>query len=89
LTTYGERLGLAFHIMDDLLDVRGDQVAAGKRVGKDASRGKLTFPSLLGIDESSRRAEALTAEACEAIAPLAPSARGLALLARYVIERDR
>ena len=63
LTTYGERLGLAFQIMDDLLDVRGDQVTAGKRVGKDADRGKLTFPKLLGIDESERRAEALGSEA--------------------------
>ncbi|MBI3467252.1 MAG: polyprenyl synthetase family protein [Planctomycetes bacterium] len=89
LTVYGERLGLAFQITDDLLDVRGDQVAVGKRVGKDTDRGKLTFPSLLGIDESSRRAGALVAEACAAIAPLAPAAHGLELLARYVIERDR
>jgi geranylgeranyl diphosphate synthase type II len=89
LSKFGERLGLAFQIMDDLLDVRGDQVAVGKRVGKDSGRGKLTFPSLLGIDESSRRAGALVAEACAAIAPLRPAAHGLELLARYVVGRDR
>ena len=45
---YGVKLGLAFQIMDDVLDLRGDEVAMGKRLGKDTTRGKLTFPSLLG-----------------------------------------
>jgi geranylgeranyl diphosphate synthase, type II len=89
LEEYGRRLGLAFQIADDLLDVQGNEEAAGKRVGKDADRGKLTFPGLLGIDESVRRARSLVSEACELVAPLGAAAEPLASLARYVVERDR
>jgi geranylgeranyl diphosphate synthase type II len=89
LDLYGRRMGLAFQIMDDLLDVRGDEHAVGKRLGKDMQRGKLTFPGLLGIEESHRRARDLIAAARDAIAPLGPSAEGLDALALYVLERDR
>jgi geranylgeranyl diphosphate synthase type II len=88
LTAYGERIGLTFQIMDDLLDVSGSQASLGKRVGKDAARGKLTFPGLLGIEESLRRAQALTAEAIAALAPLGPDVEVLEDLARYVVERN-
>jgi geranylgeranyl diphosphate synthase type II len=88
LDAFGERIGLTFQIMDDLLDVRGSQESMGKRVGKDAARGKLTFPGLLGIDESLRRAESLTAEAIAALAPLGPDVEVLEDLARYVVERN-
>ena len=50
LDAYGRRFGLAFQITDDLLDVEGTSRQAGKRVGKDAARGKLTYPGLLGVD---------------------------------------
>lgn len=89
LEEYGRRLGLAFQIADDLLDVQGNEEAAGKRVGKDADHGKLTFPGLLGIDESMQRARRLVAEACELVAPLGAAAEPLVSLARYVVERDR
>jgi geranylgeranyl diphosphate synthase type II len=89
LEEYGRRLGLAFQIMDDLLDVQGDEEAVGKRLGKDASRGKVTFPGLLGIDESHQRAQTLITEACQALAPFGSAAEGLEALARYVLERDR
>ncbi len=89
LEEYGRALGLAFQIADDLLDVNGNEQAVGKRVGKDANRGKLTFPGLLGVDESRRRAERLIAQACDALAPLGPPAEHLVMLARYVVERDR
>jgi geranylgeranyl diphosphate synthase type II len=89
LEQYGRRLGLAFQIADDLLDVRGDEGALGKRVGKDAGRGKLTFPGFLGVEESQRRAERLVAEARETLEPFAANAEGLESLARYVVERDR
>ncbi|NQU21900.1 MAG: polyprenyl synthetase family protein [Candidatus Nealsonbacteria bacterium] len=89
LDRYGDRLGLAFQITDDLLDVTGDDAAAGKRVGKDARQGKLTFPGLLGIDESARRAERLIGEACEALLPLGSGTELLNALARYVLERNR
>ena len=65
LDVYGQRLGLAFQITDDLLDVRSNQTATGKRVGKDAQRGKLTFPALLGIEQSVQRAEQSIVEACQ------------------------
>jgi geranylgeranyl diphosphate synthase type II len=89
LSTYGQAVGLAFQVADDLLDVRGDAERMGKRVRKDASSGKLTYPSLLGIEESQRRAERLVAAAREAIAPLGPQGHRLESVARYVIERDR
>jgi geranylgeranyl diphosphate synthase type II len=56
LERYGRKIGLAFQIADDLLDVEGDEAAMGKRVGKDSEHGKLTFPGLLGVEESRRRA---------------------------------
>jgi geranylgeranyl diphosphate synthase type II len=89
LQEYGRRLGLAFQITDDLLDVRSDEATTGKRVGKDADQGKLTFPGLLGVKQSGRRAAQLIREACEALAPLGAGAEGLQALARYVLERDR
>lgn len=88
LDEYGTRLGLTFQIMDDLLDVGGSEQALGKRVGKDAARGKLTFPGLLGVDESRRRAEVLTTEAIAAVATLGPDVEVLEDLARYVVERN-
>ncbi len=89
LATYGTKLGLAFQIADDLLDVRGDESAMGKRIGKDSGRGKLTFPALLGIDESTRRAHQLIDEACHALAIFEVNASPLEGLARYVVERKR
>ncbi|REJ67456.1 MAG: polyprenyl synthetase family protein [Planctomycetota bacterium] len=89
LLQYGTNLGLAFQIVDDLLDVAGDEAATGKRLGKDSERGKLTYPSLLGIEESRRRAELLIADACAAIQPFGPAAALLESLARFVQRRDR
>ncbi len=89
LGQYGRRLGLAFQITDDLLDVRGNESALGKRVGKDTDQGKLTYPRVYGIDESSRRAEQLAREACQSLAPFGGRADGLEALARYVLERNR
>jgi geranylgeranyl diphosphate synthase, type II len=89
LDEYGRCLGLAFQITDDLLDVRSSEAATGKRVEKDARRGKLTYPGLLGIEESQRRALQLTEEACRAIGRLGPAAGPMEALARYVVERDR
>lgn len=87
LDEYGRRLGLAFQIIDDLLDVDGDVQTMGKRTQKDSSRGKLTFPALLGREESSRRAALLVEQARQAVAPFGPKAQQLDALARYVLER--
>jgi geranylgeranyl diphosphate synthase type II len=89
LDGYGRRIGLAFQITDDLLDVEGSADLAGKRVGKDAGRGKLTYPGLLGAAESRRWAERLCREAREQLAPFGPDAAGLLALADFVLERDR
>jgi geranylgeranyl diphosphate synthase type II len=88
LEQYGSRLGLAFQVTDDLLDVRSTEQSMGKRVGKDAEKGKITFPGLLGIEASESYAEQLIAEACAALEPLGPQAEGLVALARYVLERN-
>jgi geranylgeranyl diphosphate synthase, type II len=89
LERFGRKIGLVFQIADDLLDVEGSEAALGKRVGKDSKHGKLTFPGLLGIEESRRRALRLTDEACAALAPLGEKRAGLEVLARYVLERNR
>jgi len=88
LTVYGESVGLAFQIADDLLDVFGQQDKMGKGVQKDVAHGKQTYPSLLGVDESRRRAIQLIERACEAVTPLADRSHPLTALARYLIERD-
>jgi geranylgeranyl diphosphate synthase type II len=89
LDAYGRSLGLAFQIVDDLLDVEGHSDQTGKRVGKDAARGKLTYPGFLGVAESRQRAERLGHEAVEALAPLGPAAVRLRELVDYVLKRDR
>jgi geranylgeranyl diphosphate synthase type II len=89
LDGYGRCFGLAFQITDDLLDVEGSAGQTGKRVGKDAARGKLTYPGLLGALESRRRAERLEQEAHEYLSPLGPGGERLRRLFRFVLERDR
>lgn len=88
LDYYGEKVGLAFQIIDDWLDVQGDEAAMGKRLRKDSHHGKLTFPSLLGVAESKRYAEACVREACERLEVLAPRQQHLVALANYVLERN-
>jgi len=89
LTDYGRQIGLAFQIIDDLLDVEGDAVKLGKDVRKDEAAGKLTYPGLLGVEESRRRAWELMDAARAALAPFGPAGLQLARLAQYIVERDR
>jgi geranylgeranyl diphosphate synthase type II len=89
LDAFGRAFGLAFQITDDLLDVEGDAAQAGKRVGKDAGRGKLTYPGLLGVAESRRRAGAVCRRAAEALAPLGSAGARLSALLGAVLDRDR
>jgi geranylgeranyl diphosphate synthase type II len=88
LERFGRAFGLAFQIADDLLDVQSSSDRVGKRVGKDAQRGKLTFPGMLGVDESRRRARSLYEEAVSSLDALGSPARPLVELARYVMKRD-
>jgi len=89
LAEYGRQLGLAFQIIDDLLDVRSDEQTTGKNVRKDAQLGKLTFPGLVGIEQSNLRAEQLIRQASEALQPFGERAEDLESLAQYVLERNR
>jgi geranylgeranyl diphosphate synthase type II len=86
---YGQHIGLLFQITDDLLDVEGHSDQTGKRVQKDAARGKLTYPQLLGVAGSRDRARQLCEDARSLMRPLGDPAAHLAALANYVLERDR
>jgi len=88
LDQYGQHLGLAFQVTDDLLDVCGDETQVGKRLGKDLEQGKVTYPTLLGIDASRARAKELISAACDALAPFGTRSGGLEAVARYVLERN-
>ena len=88
LDGYGRAFGLAFQIADDLLDAEGNEATTGKRVGKDAERGKLTYPTVLGLSESRRRAVALAAEAESMLSELPASADDLRHLASWIVTRD-
>lgn len=89
LKIYGDALGRAFQIADDILDVEGDAASVGKAVGKDAVAGKATFISHLGLDGAKRLAKDLVTEACDALADYGSDAETLRDVARFVIARDR
>lgn len=89
LTAYGEHGGLAFQIIDDLLDVLLTTEELGKDAGSDAANGKATYPALLGLDESMRRAEEEVAAAQAALQPLGERAWPLLAMADYFIARLR
>jgi farnesyl diphosphate synthase len=89
LDQFGDALGLAFQIRDDLLDLEGDSATLGKTAGKDAAQAKATFPSLIGVDASRARLHELAGTMHDALAALAPRADKLEVLARQVIQRDR
>ncbi len=88
LQQYGLNIGLAFQITDDLLDVRGNAEKIGKGVNKDAALGKLTYPSLLGIEASEQRATALIEAACHLLEPMGSRAQPLRDLAQFILHRD-
>jgi geranylgeranyl diphosphate synthase type II len=89
LGEFGRRLGLAFQIVDDLLDVTGVESAVGKRVGKDAVVEKQTYPAAFGVDASRVAAGREGAAALAALAPLGAAAERLREITRFVLARDR
>ncbi|HET6946244.1 MAG TPA: farnesyl diphosphate synthase [bacterium] len=86
LTLYGDRLGLAYQIVDDILDVVGEEAKLGKPTGSDAA--KATYPAVFGLERSRQIAAELTGEAKDALAPLGPRGEILAALAGYLLTRD-
>jgi farnesyl diphosphate synthase len=88
LEGYAVRLGLAFQIADDLLDVGGDETAAGKRVGKDAVAGKKTFVTLLGTENARAQAEQLAREAVAQLDAFGANADLLRAVADFAISRN-
>ena len=86
---YGSALGLAFQIVDDLLDETAGLEELGKTPGKDIAQGKTTFPALWGIEESGREADRLLTEALEATQVFGRSGAELNQLALYVVNRKK
>jgi len=84
---YGDQLGLAFQLVDDILDATGDRAVLGKTPGKDAQAGKRTYVSELGLEAAKTLAQEITAAAVVALEPLAPKAAGLAVLAKSLTGR--
>jgi farnesyl diphosphate synthase len=89
LRGYARDIGLAFQIVDDLLDHEGDEEAAGKALRKDAEAGKQTFVSLLGPDRARAQAQQLVEQAVAQLGQYGPEADKLRALAHYIVERDR
>jgi len=87
-TRYGERIGLAFQIADDLLNVKGESAVLGKKTGTDLSRGKATYPALLGLEESKKRVQELIELAVSAIESLGPDAEPLREIAWFILSRE-
>ena len=87
LLDYAKSIGLAFQIQDDILDIEGDAVLAGKRLQKDVSAGKATFVSLLGIENAKLRAKELIEEAIDALSDYGVKAEPMRQVAKFIIER--
>jgi len=88
ITRYGERIGLAFQIADDILNVEGKAEKLGKSIGTDRLKKKATYPSLLGLEESKRRATELVQLALDALSPFGPEANPLREIAAFIVKRD-
>ncbi|MBI4495942.1 MAG: polyprenyl synthetase family protein [Deltaproteobacteria bacterium] len=88
LTGYGRKLGLAFQVVDDLLDLEGQERNLGKTVGKDRAKGKITYPRIFGVPASRRKAEELVAGALAHLASFSRKADPLRAIARFVLERE-
>ena len=87
LLDYAKSIGLAFQIQDDILDIEGDAVLAGKRLQKDVSAGKATFVSLMGIENAKLRAKELIEEAIDALSDYGVKAEPMRQVAKFIIER--
>ncbi|HUF62250.1 MAG TPA: farnesyl diphosphate synthase [Verrucomicrobiales bacterium] len=89
LTRFGQSIGLAFQVVDDILDATQTTERLGKSAGKDKAAEKATYPALLGLDRSRKEAQRLTTKAVEALAILDSRAEPLRLIAGHMLHRDR
>ncbi|HAS17718.1 MAG: polyprenyl synthetase [Nitrospirae bacterium RIFCSPLOW2_12_42_9] len=89
LTEYGENIGHAFQIADDILDVEGSIEDVGKTIGKDIAQNKNTYPAMIGLDESKALEKSLIDRAIEALNDFDESADPLRMIAKYIVERKR
>jgi len=87
LRTFGESAGLAFQIVDDILDMTQTSAELGKTAGKDTASDKATWPAVYGIEQSKKDAAALISDADQALAPFGPAANSLMSLAHYLVDR--
>jgi geranylgeranyl diphosphate synthase type II len=87
LTEFGRKAGLAFQIVDDVLDMTQDSAHLGKTAGKDVASDKATWPAVFGIEQSRKDAERLIGEAFAELAPYGEAADGLKAVARYLVDR--
>ena len=88
LETYARAMGLAFQVVDDILDVTADTAQLGKTAGKDAAANKPTYVTLMGLEQAREFAQALHADAVRAIAPLGASGQLLSDLADFIVLRN-
>lgn len=88
LTAHGQSLGLAFQVVDDILDVTQSSEKLGKTAGKDAAVGKATYPAVLGLEKARKEAARLTGLALGALEPLGPRAMTLRAIAEYLLKRE-
>ncbi len=89
LRSFGESIGLAFQIVDDVLDVTQTSEQLGKTAGKDTAAEKATYPALFGVDESLKKAGALVEAAFSSLNHFGPQAETLKALARFLVERTK
>jgi geranylgeranyl diphosphate synthase type II len=87
LSSYGEQIGLAFQIVDDILDITADQSLLGKDVGSDVEKEKATYPALYGLDESKKKAENLVEEGIACLKIFGSKAEPLREIARFFLQR--
>ena len=88
LTNFGYNLGLAFQVVDDILDVTQSTETLGKTAGKDEAVDKATYPAILGLEKSKKEARRLTNEALTSLSPLGRKGARLNEIAHYLLDRE-